>query len=79
MGEKLSIDEKIKPILPILFILLIGIDLFFPGIEPFYTIINDDQYPHNVTIKVSEDAGGFLDERFYQLDPGESATLEKPI
>ncbi|ODV50376.1 hypothetical protein C7960_0966 [Methanohalophilus euhalobius] len=52
--------------------------LIFIKTEPLYIVENHDEYPHNATITVTGYNGEYTEVTNYQLDPGQSASGEKP-
>ncbi|TQD28318.1 hypothetical protein [Methanolobus vulcani] len=74
-------DRKEKKI-AILFIILLLLKtsfLFFPSIEPFYTITNTDQYAHEVTTSISSENGEYSWQRYYEIGPGDTIEVKKPL
>ncbi|SMH34366.1 hypothetical protein SAMN06264941_0840 [Methanohalophilus portucalensis FDF-1] len=57
--------------------LFIVAPLTFMTIEPLYTIKNCDEQPHNVTIKVTGYNEEYFEETFYELNPGQVASVKK--
>lgn len=75
----MKIIWKIIIAIPLCFVLLMVITLAFATVEPFYTIKNSDQYPHNVTVRINGYEGEYYQETYYQLEPGETVQVKKPI
>ena len=48
-------------------------------VEPLYTVKNQDLSPHNVTIEVAGSDEEYTEITNYELNPGESADVEKPL
>ncbi|WP_440945958.1 hypothetical protein ACSAZL_17985 [Methanosarcina sp. T3] len=81
MGDKLNILKIIIAIILIFFVLimlLIMAPLAFTTIEPLYTIKNCDEHPHNATVKITGYNGEYFEETYYQLNPGQKVSVEKP-
>ncbi|WMW26280.1 hypothetical protein RE474_06095 [Methanolobus sediminis] len=71
-------ENKTKAITIAYFLLIITLS-FFPSIEPFYTITNDDQYAHEITTSITSENGEYSWQRYYQLQPGETIEIKKPV
>jgi hypothetical protein len=72
-------EERITKMITVLYILLVITLSFLPSIEPFYTITNTDQYAHEVTTNISSYKDEYSWQAYYQLGPGESVEIRKPV
>jgi hypothetical protein len=72
-------EERITKMITVLYFLLVITLSFLPSIEPFYTITNTDQYAHEVTTNISSYKDEYSWQAYYQLGPGESVEIRKPV
>ncbi|KKH48584.1 hypothetical protein EO93_00870 [Methanosarcina sp. 1.H.A.2.2] len=77
----MSLFNKIMAVVLIFFffmMFLIIAPLAFTTIEPLYTITNYDEHPHNATIRITGYNGEYFEETNYQLNSGQTVSVEKP-
>lgn len=74
-------SQKAKSTLVIIFFVLLLMVLYINQFilpAPLYTISNHDDYPHNVTVRITGYNGEYFEETTYYLSPGSSVTSRKP-
>ncbi|SFM69190.1 hypothetical protein [Methanolobus profundi] len=74
----MNLSKKTKLYAAIGLTLILGVVITLASAGPFYTITNNDQYSHSVSIVISGNDGEYFKHESYQLEPGGSAQLEKP-